>query len=84
MLGAVVGVAAGAVLGLLFAPGKGSELRKRLTRKGSNYAEDAQENLNEYIDTTAEVYDTVKDGAAGLVDKAKKNVASAAEALRAK
>jgi gas vesicle protein len=76
LLGTVVGVAAGAVLGLLFAPAKGSATRKRMARKATGYAEDVQENLNEYIEAATEEYGTVKKGAMDLIGKAKKNAAS--------
>jgi gas vesicle protein len=84
VIGAVVGVAAGAVLGLLFAPAKGAMTRQRMARKVANSAEDVQENLSEYIDATVEKYDSVKQGAVDLVDKAKKKAASATERLRAR
>ena len=84
VLGAVVGVAAGAVLGLLFAPGKGAAIRKKMAQKGTDYVEDVQENLSEYIDGATEEYDSIKKGAADFVDKAKKNAASMAKAVRSK
>jgi gas vesicle protein len=84
MLGTVIGVAAGAVLGMLFAPAKGSAMRKRVARQVTGSAEDVQENLSEYVDATTEEYDTLKKGAMDLVDKAKKNVASVAGAIRPK
>jgi gas vesicle protein len=83
LLGVVAG-AAGVVLGLLFAPAKGSATRKRMARKGTDCAEDVQETLNEYIDATTEEYDTIKKGATDLIDKTKKNVASVAGAIHAK
>ena len=84
LLGAIAGVAAGAVLGLLFAPAKGSATIKRVARKVSDSAEDVQENLNEYIDATSEGYNTVKKGAMDLVDKAKKNAATVVRAIHSK
>ncbi len=84
VLSAVVGVAAGAVLGMLFAPAKGSATRKRVAGKITDYAEDVQENLNEYIDATTEEYDTIKKGAVSLVNKGKEKAASVARAIHAK
>jgi gas vesicle protein len=79
-LGVVVGAVAGAVLGLLFAPAKGSVTRKSIARKGTEYAEDGKEKLNEYIDAITDEYDTIKEGAMDLVDKGKEKAASVAGA----
>jgi gas vesicle protein len=38
-VGVLAGLAAGAVLGILFAPAKGSETRKNLTGKGKEYVD---------------------------------------------
>jgi gas vesicle protein len=80
----VVGAAVGAVLGVLFAPAKGSVTRKRITRRGTDYAEDVKEKFNEYIDAITEEYDTIKEGAMDLVDKGKEKAASVAGAKHAK
>jgi gas vesicle protein len=69
LLGIIVGAAVGAVLGVLFAPAKGSVTRKRIARRGTDYAEDVREKLNEYIDVITEDYDTIKEGAMDLVNK---------------
>jgi gas vesicle protein len=39
VLGLLAGVAAGAILGILFAPDKGSNTRKKIVDKGEGYAE---------------------------------------------
>jgi gas vesicle protein len=71
LLGVLAGAAAGAALGLLFAPAKGSMTRKRIARKGTDYAEDVKEMFGEYIDVIAEGYNTVKESAVDLADKAR-------------
>jgi gas vesicle protein len=77
MLGFVATVAAGAVLGVLFAPAKGSVTRKIIARQGTDYSDDVKEKFNSYIDTISEEYDSIKDGVMDLVDKRKEKVVMA-------
>ena len=71
LLGVVAGATVGAILGLLFAPAKGSMTRKRIARKGTDYAEDAKEMFGECVDVLTEGYNTIKDGAVDLANKAR-------------
>ena len=75
-LGVLAGVAAGVVFGMLFAPRKGSATRKRIARKGTDYADDIKETFNDSIDSLADEYDTVKESARGWVEKGKEKAAS--------
>ncbi len=84
LLGTAVGIAAGAVLGLLLAPAKGSAMKKKIARTVTDYAEEVQENLEGYVEATAEEYDSIKKGAKELVDKTKKTAATIAGAVRAR
>jgi gas vesicle protein len=61
LLGLLAGVAAGALLGILFAPDKGSATRKMLAKKGEDYAEELSERFNEFINTLGEKFDDVKE-----------------------
>jgi len=70
-MGIIAGAVAGAVLGTLFAPAKGTVTRKRIARKCTDYAEGAKEKLNDYIDVITDEYDTIKTGAMELVHKGK-------------
>ena len=40
VLGVIGGVAVGAILGVLFAPHKGSKTRKKILNKGKDYADE--------------------------------------------
>ena len=63
ILGVLAGLAAGAALGVLFAPDKGSETRRKITKKGVDLSDAAKEKINEIIDSVVEKYETTKEGA---------------------
>jgi gas vesicle protein len=46
ILGALAGVAAGALIGILFVPDKGSSTRKKIFNKGEEYVENLKEKIN--------------------------------------
>lgn len=80
ILGVMVGMAAGAVLGILFAPDKGTETRKKIVEAGEDYVDAVKEKFNQVVDSMNEKFEKVKDdvekGAAGA-KKAKKDIESA-------
>ena len=45
LLGVLAGVAAGAMIGILYAPEKGSKTRRKILDKGEDYAEGMKEKL---------------------------------------
>lgn len=60
-LGLVAGLAAGALLGILFAPDKGSETRRKIAETGEDYLDSAKEKFNEMVDSMSERFEKVKD-----------------------
>lgn len=60
ILGLLAGIAAGAVLGILFAPHSGAKTRKRILSKGEGYADDLKDKFGEYVDTLKESYQGMK------------------------
>ena len=78
LLGLLAGVSVGAVLGILFAPEKGSHTRKKLSKKGEDYAEGLKEELtekfNEFIGTLGEKINYAKDEVENLSVKAGKKI----------
>jgi gas vesicle protein len=48
--GVLTGIAAGALLGVLFAPNKGLKTRKKITAKGNELADTLKDKFNEFVD----------------------------------
>lgn len=71
ILGVLGGFAAGALLGILFAPDKGSNTRKKLVEKGEGYADDLKHKLNDMYDTVANKYNHTVEEAKDFAEKAK-------------
>ena len=80
LLGLLAGLAAGALLGVLFAPDKGVTTRKKITKKSEDYAEAVKEKFNEFLDSLNEKFESVKEEVGNVKSKAesvKKDVKSA-------
>jgi gas vesicle protein len=61
LLSLLAGVAAGALLGILFAPEKGSVTRKKISSKAEEYGEGLKEKFNEFVDDITEKFEKVKE-----------------------
>jgi gas vesicle protein len=59
LIGTIAGAAAGAVLGILFAPAKGSSTRRRFTRKSFDYSKELEAKFNDLIDSITSQFETV-------------------------
>ena len=57
LVGVVAGFAAGAVLGILFAPKKGSTMRKRISQASMNYVDDIKDKFNDFVDNVMGKYE---------------------------
>lgn len=66
LIGLVAGVAAGAVLGILFAPKKGSETREKIQKIGDEYASVIKEKFNQFLDSIIDKFENAKDEASEL------------------
>lgn len=64
----LVGAAAGAVLGLLFAPDKGANMRNKLVKLGRETGEELGSYIDEGISYARNKFDEGKSKASGLAD----------------
>lgn len=53
-LSLLAGVAAGALLGILFAPDKGSETRKKILAKGDDLTDSMKEKIKDFVEKIKE------------------------------
>lgn len=53
ILGALAGLVAGALIGVLFAPDKGSESRGKIVKKGEDYLDSVKNQFNSLLDNIA-------------------------------
>lgn len=60
VLGVVAGAAAGALLGILFAPEKGSVTRRNIALKSDEYTQNLKGKFNDFVDTITEKFEKVK------------------------
>lgn len=60
LLSVVAGAAAGALVGILFAPHRGTVTRKKISRQSGAYANGVKEKLNEIVDSITEKLEKVR------------------------
>ena len=68
LLGILAGVAAGATLGILFAPDSGVNTRKKILRKGEDYANGLNGRFNKLVNTLNEEVEDFKEELDQMVD----------------
>jgi gas vesicle protein len=71
LLGTTAGLAIGGILGILFAPEKGSVTRKQILDKGGDYADGLKTKLNELADSITDKIHSVKEYAQDIDENAK-------------
>lgn len=66
---ALVGAAAGAVLGILFAPDKGSETRKKIAKKTGDLGDSVKQKFNEFGEKISEKFGDIRNDANEIMEK---------------
>lgn len=71
IIGVVTGLAAGALLGLLFAPEKGVRTRRRILREAEKITDDMSDKFMDFLDNISEKFNEVKKDVTDFAEKAK-------------
>jgi len=69
LTGVLIGAAAGAILGVLFAPDKGTETRRRISERGSDLSETLKNKFNDFVDAISEKFQGAKEEAADTAEQ---------------
>ena len=69
--GILAGAAAGAILGILLAPDKGSETRKKITKKGNDLSGSVKDGIGKITDSINNKYQNIKGDAKEMMNVAK-------------
>jgi gas vesicle protein len=71
LVGFLAGAAVGALAGILFAPDKGSNTRKKIANKTGDITDSVKNSFGNFIDGVKETYSGAKENAEEFGDKAK-------------
>lgn len=64
--GVLAGIAVGAAAGILFAPDKGTNTRRKISQKGEDLIEGVRDKLNQYLDSIKKQIEVIEEEAENL------------------
>jgi gas vesicle protein len=71
ILGVLGGLAAGAIMGILFAPEKGKKTRKKIKNVSNDYKDELKDKLDSALETLSKKYDVLKEEGQGYFAEGK-------------
>ena len=77
LVGFLAGAAVGALAGILFAPDKGSNTRKKIANKTGDITDSVKNSFGDFIDGVKETYSNAKESAEEFGDRAKEKFGAA-------
>ena len=69
ILGVLAGVTAGALLGVLFAPDRGVETRRKVAKKGMDLVDELEETLKNFLTEVTEKFESALKDAKDVTEK---------------
>ena len=69
LLGFLAGAAVGSILGILFAPDKGTETRRKIGETSGDLTDSLKSKFNDFVDSIKESYEGVRSQAEDLADE---------------
>ena len=75
VLDVLAGLATGVVIGVLFAPDKGSKTRKKIKTKSIEAKESLKKEFDGFLDTVSKKYESILKNGEEIIEKGRKDLA---------